>query len=256
MWDPGQYDRFSDERSRPFFDLVGSINAGDPRRVTDLGCGTGTLTAALLRRWPEAVIEGIDSSPDMIALSAAQAVPGRLTFRCDDLRRWRPPQPVDVIVSNAALQWVPGHLDLLPALVASLAPGGWLAFQVPGNFDSPSHSELARLQRSERWRDRLGGLVERLGSRPPAEYLERLLGLGCSVQAWETTYLHVLEGPDPVLAWTKGTALRPTLAALGAPEREEFLGEYAAALRAAYPPQASGTVYPFRRVFVVAQKAS
>jgi trans-aconitate 2-methyltransferase len=255
MWDPGQYDRFAGERSRPFVELVSRVGAERPALVVDLGCGTGRLSATLLQRWPEAWVEGVDSSPEMIAEAARGAGSGRLHFRVGDLRDWRPPAAVDVLIANASLQWVPEHPALLPRWVDDLAPGGWLAFQVPGNDDSPSHVLLAELRRSPRWRERVGDGPGGHRVLEPQEYLERLAARGCSVDAWETTYLHVLPGPDPVLEWVKGTALRPVLGALGpGPDREAFLAEYAALLRAAYPPRPFGTVLPFRRQFVVARR--
>ena len=255
-WDPGQYGRYAEERSRPFFELVGRVDAERPRRVADLGCGTGALTATLAGRWPEALVEGVDRSPEMIAGAAALAIPGRLRFDVADIRDWRPAAPVDVIVSNATLQWLPEHPALLPSWVDALAAGGWLAFQVPGNDRSPSHVILDELRASARWRGSLAGAAPGPRVREPEEYLAQLAGLGCSVDAWETTYLHVLAGPDPVLEWVKGTALRPVLTALAGEEREAFLAEYAARLREAYPARPYGTVLPFRRLFVVARRVT
>jgi trans-aconitate 2-methyltransferase len=253
-WDPGQYARFADERSRPFFELLGRVRAERPARVTDLGSGTGALTATLAERWPDALVEGVDRSPEMIAEAAPLAIPGRLRFGIADVRDWRPDEPVDVLVSNAVLQWVPEHADLLARWVDALAPGGWLAFQVPGNDRSPSHVLLDELRDSPRWRDALGGAAPGPRVREPEEYLALLASRGCAVDAWETTYLHVLRGADPVLEWVKGTALRPVLTALAGAEREAFLAEYAARLRAAYPARPHGTVLPFRRLFVVAER--
>jgi trans-aconitate 2-methyltransferase len=255
-WDPAQYARYTDERSRPFFELVERVRAERPRLVVDLGCGTGALTATLADRWPGALIEGLDRSPEMIAEASARAIPGRLRFDVADVRDWRPAAPVDVVVSNATLQWLPEHAALLPAWVGALADGGWLAFQVPGNDRAPSHVILDELRRSARWRGALAGAAAGPRVREPEEYLARLAGLGCRVDAWETTYLHVLAGPDPVLEWVKGTALRPVLTALAGEEREAFLAEYASRLREAYPARPFGTVLPFRRLFVVARRVS
>lgn len=259
-WDPGQYKRFADERARPFRDLLARVHASDASAVADLGCGPGTLTLELARRWPEAAVEGIDSSPEMVSRAQSLDRPQQVRFREQDLREWRPEQPVDVIVSNATLQWVPGHLDLLPTLVEALSPGGWLAFQVPGNFAEPSHQELVRLRTSPRWRARLGADAERTASvHEPQTYLDRLLATGCAADVWETTYLHVLAGPDAVVEWMKGTGLRPVLSALEEDERATFLEEYALAVRPAYPARELGggelgTVLPFRRIFAVAKK--
>jgi trans-aconitate 2-methyltransferase len=255
MWDPGQYLRFSDERSRPFFELTARIQAQRPGLVADLGCGPGNLTATLASRWPDAEVLGIDSSAEMIA-SARQLgeTPERLSFALGDVADWRPARPADVIVSNAMLQWVPGHEELLPSLIAGLAPGGWLAFQVPGNFDQPSHVILRELAGSDRWRGMLSGAALNRQTADPARYADILGLLGCAVDAWETTYLHVLPGEDPVLEWYKGSGLRPVLAALEPAAAAAFLAEYGQRMRAAYPRRPYGTVLPFRRVFVVAQR--
>ena len=255
MWDPGQYQRFGDERSRPFFDLLARVRAEDPRMVADLGCGPGTLTAALARRWPGAEVRGIDSSPDMI--EAALALPeaglgGRLSFVLGDVRDWKPDGGVDVIVSNAVLQWVPDHLDVLARWAGFLGHGGWLAIQVPGNFDQPSHAVLRELAGSDRWRPLLAEVEFNRQAAAPAEYLDLLARAGFEVDTWETTYLHVLPGEDPVTNWYKGTGLRPALAALPPDQAEEFLADYGARIARAYPAAPYGTVFPFRRVFAVA----
>ncbi|MBA3310459.1 MAG: methyltransferase domain-containing protein, partial [Nocardioidaceae bacterium] len=219
-WDPATYLRYADERSRPFFDLLARVGADAPGRVADLGCGPGRLTAALTERWPNAQVEGIDSSPDMIA-AAAEHESARLAFRVAEVTRWAPEAPVDVIVSNAMLQWVPDHRALLPSLVGALADDGWLAFQVPGNFGEPSHRLLRRLAADPRFAESTRD-VEYPSASDAEAYLTDLSTLGCSVEAWETTYLHVLTGPDPVFGWISGTGARPVLQALGEGQREEF----------------------------------
>jgi trans-aconitate 2-methyltransferase len=256
MWDPDQYQHFGDERSRPFFDLLARVGAQDPDVVVDLGCGPGTLTATLTRRWPGAVVRGIDSSAEMI--EAARALPDgggqRLSFVQGDVRDWEPGGGVDVIVSNAVLQWVPDHLGVLARWAGFLQSGGWLAFQIPGNFDQPSHLALRELSTSDRWRSLLAGVEMNRQAADPAEYLDLLTRAGLEVDAWETTYLHVLHGDDPVLDWFTGTGLRPVLAALRPDQAAEFLDEFRARMSEAYPAAPYGTVFPFRRVFVVATR--
>jgi trans-aconitate 2-methyltransferase len=255
MWDPGQYQRFSDERARPFFDLLARVGASEPGYVADLGCGPGNLTAALADRWPGADVTGVDNSAEMIA--AARAGPNqrpRLSFEFGDLVGWRPGRPVDVLVCNAVLQWVPDHFGLVADWPGWLAPGGWLAIQLPGNFSQPSHAILLNLAASDRWRPLLAGVRLNRQARDPAGYLDLFARAGCEVDAWETTYLHVLAGPDPVTGWYRGTGLRPVLAALGPGQAEEFVAEYSRRARAAYPAAPYGTVLPFRRVFVVARR--
>ena len=252
-WDPAGYLRFGDERARPFTDLLARVGAREPRTVVDLGCGEGALTAALAQRWPGARVTGVDSSPEMLAAAAAHAVPGRVGFVAGDVREWRPDGPVDVLVTNAVLHWVPGHADLLRRWAGQLAPGGWLALQVPGNWRAPTHALLAGLCRSPRWAGRVGDAAPAEDAvLDPAGYLEVLTGAGLVVEAWETTYLHVLRGEDPVLGWVRSTVLRPVLARLGDDDAAELTASYAAALRTAYPRRSDGTtVLPFRRVFAV-----
>jgi trans-aconitate 2-methyltransferase len=250
-WDPTQYARFTDHRSRPFFELVGRIDAEDPERVVDLGCGSGELTVTLAQRWPGASVAGVDSSPEMIAQAPQAsgvdfAIGGAEGFDATG---------VDVLVSNAMLQWVPDHLPLLARWCQELASGGWLAFQVPSNFDAPSHRLMRELAESPAWRAQLDGVL-RHGDAvvSPAGYLHHLADLGLEVDAWQTTYQQVLSGEDPVLEWVRGTGLRPVLAALSAPDAQRFSSEYAGALRAAYPARPYGTVFGFARTFVVAHK--
>lgn len=255
-WDPASYAQFGAHRDRPFFDLTVRIGAERPRRVVDLGCGPGNLTATLAERWPEAEIVGVDSSPDMLARAAPLAAqfPG-LGFELRDIAGWEPAAGTDVVVSNAALQWVPGHLDLMRRWLDALSPGSWFALQVPGNFGAPSHTLLRGLAQSPRWSGRLGGVLrggDSVGN--PADYLALLLDAGFAAAAWETTYQQVLEGPDAVLEWVQGTALRPVLDVLPADEAALFREEYRAALHGAYPPSAHGTLFPFRRIFAVGRK--
>ena len=252
-WDPQRYLTYADERGRPFLDLIGRIGDRAPRTVLDLGCGAGNLTALLAERWPEARVAGLDSSEEMIA--RARADHPDLAFWVEDLRQFlaSASAPVDVLVSNATLQWVPGHLDLLPALVATVMPGGWLAFQVPGNFDEPSHTIRAGLAAEAPYAEHVQEIAEP-ASHDPEIYLDALLQLGCTVDAWETTYLHVLPGDDPVFTWVSGTGARPTLEALEAVGlREQFETEFKRRLAEAYPDTGRVVVLPFRRVFVVAQ---
>jgi trans-aconitate 2-methyltransferase len=273
MWDATLYLRFGGERARPFFDLLARVGAELPRYVVDMGCGPGNLTATLAQRWPSATVCGVDNSPQMIETARQHApaavlrsagspgsgsvmtshAPG-LSFMLDDVRHWEPQSLPDVIVSNAVLQWVPGHRELLVRWADQLADGGWLAFQVPGNFDQPSYVILREMAASARWRSLLRDVELSRQSADPAEYAELLAGAGCEVDAWETTYVHILQGEDPVLEWYKGTGLRPVLAVLDAGQAADFLAEYGERIRVAYPPGPFGTLLPFRRVFTVAHR--
>jgi trans-aconitate 2-methyltransferase len=254
VWDPRTYLEFADERSRPFVDLLSRVRAPDPKLVVDLGCGPGQLTASLADRWPGAQVLGLDSSAEMITRAAEFASP-RVKFVVEDIRDWRPAAAPHVIISNATLQWIPGHRALLPSLIPSLAPEGWLAFQVPGNFDEPSHALLRQLSADPRYASMLADVAWPAAD-DATSYLDDLAGLGCSVDAWETTYFHVLSGPDPVFRWISGTGARPVLQALPDGHRAQFVAEYQELLNRAYPTRPYGTVLPFRRIFVVAHRAS
>lgn len=255
MWDPRQYGRYAEQRARPFFDLMARVGAEDPRLVLDLGCGSGELTAALARRWPGAAVVGVDSSEAMIE-SARSRGPrdGQPAFVLGDVRDWEPPGPVDVLVSNAVLQWVPGQFGVLARWTRFLAAGGWIAVQLPGNFDQPGHVIMRELAASPRWRPLLAGVALNRQAADPADYLDLLAMAGCETDAWETTYLHVLTGDNPVLEWYKGSGLRPVIDALGAGLADQFVAEYGERIRQAYPPRPYGTVLPFRRVFAVARR--
>jgi trans-aconitate 2-methyltransferase len=251
-WDPQEYARYADERGRPFGDLLARVGAEAPRRVVDVGCGPGRLTAGLAERWPSAVVEGLDSSPEMIA-SAAPLATDRLTFGSADARTYTPPADTDVLVSNATLQWVPDHLDVVARWAAAVPPGGWLAVQVPGNFGSPTHALMRDLAESPRFG--VTTALRRDAVAEPSTYAQVLRGAGLRADVWETTYLHVLTGEDPVLQWVRGTGLRPILAALDEESRPVFEAEYGAQLREAYPQAADGTtILPFRRIFFVGHR--
>ncbi|MCW2787505.1 MAG: trans-aconitate 2-methyltransferase [Marmoricola sp.] len=251
-WDPDRYLTYANERGRPFVDLLARVPAVHPATVVDLGCGPGNLTALLTARWPEAQVTGIDHSATMIA--KARAAGGTADFVIGDVTTWTAPDPVDVLISNATFQWIPDHLALLPGLVGQVSPGGWFAFAVPGNFDQPTHTIRRDLAAEEPYAVLTAG-VESPDAYDAATYLDVLAGLGCQVDAWETTYLHHLSGPDAVYTWVSGTGARPTLAALEVEPalRASYEAEFKRRLHTAYPDRGDGVLLPFRRVFVVAR---
>lgn len=263
-WDPTLYETFADDRGRPFGDLLSRVRATAPRTVLDLGCGTGSLTAALADRWPQARLVGVDSSAEMIGRARADH-PGH-TWEHADLAEVTPPPEADVVVTNATLQWVPEHLTQVDRLARTLPEDGWFAMQVPGNFGAPSHT----LMRDAAARvDPSGALADAVRQRPaahdPQVYADALGDAGLEPDAWETTYLHRLRvdprEPDrqPVLTWVSGTGLRPWLAALDAADdsgalREEYLRVYEGRLHEAYPLRDGVATLPFRRIFAVGHR--
>jgi len=252
-WDPGAYLAFSDSRARPAADLIARIAQTAPVRIVDLGCGAGNVTQLLAKRWPGARVTGIDSSAAM--LSRARENTDSIRWVQADIAEWTPRRSLNLIFSNAALHWLDAHGTLFPRLVRCLNAGGELAVQMPGNFHAPSHRAIAEIAANERWRERLLPLLRPRPVHAPDFYIAKLSALTSSLDVWETTYWHVLDGDNPVVEWTKGTALRPFLEALPSADRQAFLAAYAERIAEAYSPAADGrTLFPFRRLFIVARR--
>lgn len=251
-WEPDRYLQFSDERLQPAIDLLNRIPLARSERIVDLGCGAGNVTRLLTQRWPEADITGLDSSPEM--LDRARRVLPTARFELSGVEHWEPDGPPDLLFSNAALHWVGDHFSLFPRLLDSLSPGGVLAVQMPGNFEAPSHRLIRELAASPAWTGKLG--PGRMGAVLPMADYQHILAPRCTrLSLWETTYWQSMSGPAPVLDWLRGTTLIPYLAPLDDVTRAAFLVELGASLAAAYPADATGTtLFPFRRIFILAQR--
>jgi trans-aconitate 2-methyltransferase len=255
-WDPTQYQRFEAERDRAAQDLLARLPADvSPREIWDLGCGAGQHAIQLHRRNPRAAVHGLDSSAAM--LERARAAGPDVDWRLGDLGDWRPEVPADLIFANASLQWIPDHAALFPRLTRALAPGGVIAAQVPMAHESLQHTLMREVAGQGPWASRLAG-VGTIAPLLSADAYYDLLARNCAgMDIWSTRYLHVLGGPDPVLEWMKGTALRPYLSALqdDPPKREAFLSALGARLAEAFPAGPDGaTLLPFPRLFLVARR--
>lgn len=252
-WNPEQYLKFSQPRFRPAQDLLARVTAEAPQTVYDLGCGAGNVTQLLASRWPAATITGVDSSAEMIA--AAAKVSTGIAWQEQSVADWQASVPADLIYSNAALHWLPGHETLFPRLMQQLAPGGTLAVQMPRNFGAPSHTLIWETVAARDWQGNFDHIPRSSPVAEPRFYYEALAPLAASIDLWESEYLQILEGQDPVKEWTKGTWLKQFLEALVPAEREAFEEDYAKRLRKAYPLLADGkTLFPFRRLFIVATR--
>ncbi|MDE2453116.1 MAG: methyltransferase domain-containing protein [Burkholderiales bacterium] len=251
-WNPDQYLRFAEPRLRPAADLLARIS-GEPGAIVDLGCGAGNVTRLLAERWPRARLQGVDDSAAMLGQARA-ALPG-VDWQCRSIANWQPDAAPDLIYSNAALHWLPDHARLLPRLASLLAPGGTLALQMPRNFLAPSHTMIADTVRAGPWRTRLEPLLAAPPVAEPAAYYDWLLPQAAALDIWESEYLQVLQGPDAVKEWTKGTWLKQFLDRLEGAERDAFEADYARRLAGAYPRRADGsTLFPFRRLFIVLRR--
>lgn len=259
-WDPTKYTEFSDYRGRPYKDLLGQLAGVDAAKIVDLGCGPGNMTRLLAQRWPAARVTGLDSSPEMIARAQDTVPEENLDFRIADATSWHPEADIDLLFSNAMLQWLPGHRQLLAGWLAELKTGANVAIQVPGNFGSPSHAVMRQVAESPKWAQQLGGVLRHddvVGE--PEEYQRIFLDAGFQANVWETTYQQLLVGQDPILNWVRGTALLPVRHALDAEDFIEFENDYQREVSRHYPSFESkdGTVltnFPFRRIFMIGHK--
>lgn len=253
-WEPGLYLRFADLRLRPAVELLARVDLAAPARVVDLGCGTGTSTGLLRDRWPEAELVGVDSSPEMLARAAGEAPD--LRWVQADLATWRAEAPVDLVFSNAALQWVGDHASLLPHLARQLRPGGVLAVQMPANHGEPSHALIRQVAAEGPWRGRFEGFDPWHPPLPPERMHRVLAPFAATLDQWDTVYHQVMAGPPAIVAWVRATALRPYLDRLEPPDQAAFLAAYEARLAQAYPELEGGhTAFPFRRRFLVFKRA-
>jgi trans-aconitate 2-methyltransferase len=255
MWDANEYLKFSNERGRPFADLLAQVHREEAKFIADLGCGAGNLTRTLAERWSSARVVGVDSSHEMLEKAKLHTIPGRLEFVECDIPQWSASAPVDLLVSNAALQWISDHGSLMARLAGMLAPGGTLAVQMPNRFENPSQVAIEETAADPRWAASLKGVgLHRKSVMPMAWYVTQLHALGFVVNAWETTYMHILNGPNAVLEWFKGTALRPLLGRLDPSAQGEFLHDLGNRLEKTYLPTGEVTLFPMPRLFFVATR--
>ncbi len=253
-WSALQYLLFEDERTRPSIDLLARVSVKDPARCMDLGCGPGNSTELVAARFPNAAVEGMDSSEDMLA-KARKRLP-HISFTLADVASWRPGPVYDLIFGNAVLQWLPDHASLFPKLVEALRPGGCLAIQMPDNLDEPSHVSMAKVAERGPWAAKLFKARDAKAEIGGFEdYRSWLTAAGCKVELWKTIYVHELAGPDAIVEWFKSTGLKPFIDPLDPDERAAFLDAYRAEIAAAYPAQEDSKVLlKFPRIFVVATR--
>lgn len=250
VWDPAQYLKFSDSRTRPAAELLARVPLDSPAQIVDFGCGPGNSTALLKRRWPEASITGVDNSADMLA--AARRTHPDWAWEEADIAAWAPKEPVDLIFSNATLHWLPEHETLFPRLVKQLKAGGALAAQMPNNFEAQDHALIRETAANGPWRDVLAPVDVRHIPFVQARYYDILAPHCRTIDIWETEYVQIMDSAAAIVEWNKGSALRPFLNRLSGIAQREFLARYTEALSAAYKPRSDGRVlFPFKRIFLI-----
>jgi trans-aconitate 2-methyltransferase len=253
-WDANLYLQFANERTQPSLDLIARIGIPHPARVIDLGCGPGNSTAMLWQQWPDADITGLDSSAEMIA-AASLSYPDR-RWVLADAASWTADAPFDLVFSNAALHWLPDHAVLFPHLLAQVASGGALAVQMPAHYKSPLHEIMMEVAEEAAWSPLLDGARTALTKEPPSFYYEVLQPLATRLDLWETEYYHIMDSPQSIVNWFRGTGLRPFLEALPTEEQKQrFEEKVLAGYTQAYPRQKDGRIlFPFRRLFMIAYR--
>jgi len=253
-WDADLYLKFANQRTQPAIDLISRISLPHPGRIIDLGCGPGNSTAMLHQRWPAADIIGLDSSREMISV-ASQAYPD-WTWVEGDIASWAAAIPFDLVFSNAALQWVANHAEVIPLLLEQVSPQGALAIQMPAHFQSPVHQLLLEIAKDPAWHHSMQDAINAIAVGRPSFYYDILQPHTSKIDLWETEYIHIMDGPLAILDWIRGTGLRPFLEALESEEQKSCFEQLLlSGLTTAYPRQKDGHVlFPFRRLFIVAYR--
>lgn len=251
-WSASHYLLYADERTRPSRDLLAGVPVDDAKVVVDIGCGPGNSTELLVERWPQARVQGFDTSPAMLE-DARKRLP-QVDFFQADADTWTPEPDTDVLFANAILQWLPNHIEVLARLVGALKPGAVLAVQMPDNLAEPTHRLMRETAAAMPFAQKLASAA-RDPLPPVTTYVDALSQAGASVDAWHTIYNHPMKGAHAIVEWVKSTGLRPFLAPLDEAEQSEFLSAYEAAIDQAYPPLDDGSrLLRFPRLFLVARK--
>lgn len=253
-WEPDLYLKFVTERTQPAIDLVSRIEMKNPRRIVDVGCGSGNSTTVLRTRWPQATITGLDNSMEMIQAAITSYPAGKWIF--SDAATWEDGKTFNIVFSNAVFQWIPDHRHLLHHWMSQVDKTGVLAFQVPAHYDSQVHQVILEVSRNPKWNKEMENARNALTKEKPGFYYDLLRPLSTNLEIWETIYYHSLESPYAILEWFRATGLRPFLGALSQDEdRQNFEAMVVGGYARAYPPQSDGKVlFPFKRLFVIAYK--
>ena len=252
-WNPSQYDRFKDERSQPFYDLLEMMQPCSGGRAIDLGCGTGELTRALHHKLRARETIGIDSSETMLAKSAEFAGDG-LRFEEGSITEFAPAEPFDVVFSNAALQWIDDHEALFERIGGAVAAGGQIGIQMPDNDGYPSHEVAKAVAREEPFASAMGGYVREWPVQAPEWYAVLLERLGFSEQrVMLKVYGHYLESREGVVEWVKGTYLTDFERRLPPELYERFVARYRELLAEVFEDRRP-FFYPYRRILIWARR--
>jgi trans-aconitate 2-methyltransferase len=253
-WNPDLYLKYNRERLQPSIDLVSRITVDRPDTIIDIGCGPGNSTQILVQRWPEARIVGIDNSPSMIE-KAKKDYPRQEWMLCD-AGKDEIPGKFDIVFSNATIQWIPDHENVLKKFYNLLNENGLIAVQIPMFWDMPIGKSIAGIAESHRWSLSTKGVKELFTIHNYHFYYDHLSVLFKMVDIWETHYMHSMESHTSILEMIRSTGMKPFLERLeDEKDREDFEELVLKKIISDYPLQADGKViFPFKRLFFVAKK--
>jgi len=252
-WNSSQYLMFENERTQPAIDLVNRIYVNDPKMIIDIGCGPGNSTQVLAEKFPNAYILGVDSSSNMI--EAAKRNYPNLDFKtCDAGKELSMiDNNFDIVFSNACIQWIPNHNQLLKNMIGLLKTGGILAVQTPVNYEEPIHKIIKEVSTSEKWKSEFTN-PRSLYNLTQSEYFDLLSEVSSEFSMWETIYLHKLKSYNDIMDWYRGTGLRPYLNALSDEKKKFFEHDIFDRVIKEYPIQKSGNIiFRFPRLFFIAK---
>jgi trans-aconitate 2-methyltransferase len=253
-WNSAGYLKFVNERTQPAVDLINRIDKENPLKIIDIGCGPGNSTEVLAKRFPNAKILGADNSPNMIE-AAEKKYPNLQFVLCDaskDLISLD--NDFDIVFSNACIQWIPNHNELLKNMMGLLRQGGVLAVQTPMNYNEPIHQIIGEVSASEKWASRF--LNKRIFyNLSQSGYYDLLSDISADFVLWQTTYFHKMKSHGDIMEWYRSTGLRPYLDVLSEDDKHEFERDVYDKLTAAYPKQKNGEIiFRFPRFFFIANK--
>lgn len=254
VWSSQEYLRFKNERTQPAIDLVNKIPMTNPKSIIDIGCGPANSTNVLHERFYNAKILGIDNSEDMIN-TAREEYPQIEFMLCDAGKELNViNERFDIVFSNACIQWILDHKNLLKSMMNLLNEDGFMAVQIPMNYDEPIHKIIGTLAESEKWKDKFDN-PRIFYNLTPSEYYDLLSEISYDFNIWNTTYFHRMTSHQSIMDWYKGTGLRPYLNALNYVDRANFEYDVLDEIIKEYPAQKNGEIiFKFPRLFFIAKK--
>ena len=253
-WNPKQYEKFLKDRTRPAIDLVNRLEEFAPNSILDLGCGPGNSTKVLKDKFPKAKILGADNSDEMLE-KARGLYPDIEFINLDangDLHEVN--EMFDIVFSNACIQWLPNHKELLPKLMTLLSSNGVLAIQIPMQREHPVHMIINELANTTKWSDKI--TPRQYNNLTTEEYFDVLSDISNDYEIWETTYCHRMPSYESIIEWYKGTGLRTYLEQLTESDADNFINDVYNELKQRYKKQKNGEIlFRFPRLFFMARKS-